>query len=98
MTSSDSHHGSNRRDGVQRERGQALGNAHWARTHAVFVGRQQVPGIRTVPTCANALRTLASGDETPGMQFTKPKEALELELATRCGEGTWRCVLELAGC
>jgi hypothetical protein len=35
-------------------------------------------GIRTVPTCANALRTLALDDETRGTRLTGPKEALEI--------------------
>ena len=35
-------------------------------------------GFRTVPTCANALRTLALDDETRGGRLKSPKEALEI--------------------
>ena len=49
-------------------------------------------------TCANTLRMLALGDETRGTRRKGPKEArLRIELATHCGEGTWRCMLDLAG-
>ena len=37
-------------------------------------------------------------DETRGTHLTGPKEAIEIEPTTHCGEGTWRCVLDLVGC
>src|SRR5688572_12381753 len=50
---------------------------HWCKlTHSRW--RQQLPGIRTLPTCANALRALALDDETRGTRLTGPKEALEI--------------------
>jgi hypothetical protein len=48
--------------------------------------------------CANALRTLALGDETRGTRLKGPKEALEAELATHCSEGSLSCDGDLAGC
>jgi dipeptidyl aminopeptidase/acylaminoacyl peptidase len=50
--------------------------------------RQQLPGIRTVPTCANVLRTLALRDVTREVHLTGAEETLEIELTTRCSERT----------
>jgi len=50
-----------------------------------------------VRPCANALTTLALGDETRGTHLRNQKEVLEIELTTYCGDVTWRCVLDLAG-
>ena len=69
--------------------GQAVGG--WVRIS------EDLPGIRTRRSDANLLITLALNDEARDTPFTGPKEALEMELATRCGEGTWRCDVDLAG-
>ena len=54
-------------------------------------------GIRTRRSTANILITLALDDESRETRLTGPKEALDVELATHCREGTWSCEVELAG-
>ena len=63
----------------------------------VLAFRKQLPGIRTLPTCANALITLAFGNETRGTRLTRRKESLKSERPTRCREGTCSGGLDLAG-
>ena len=49
------------------------------------------------PIDANILILLALGDATRATYRKGPTEALEMELATHCREGTWSCDVDLAG-
>jgi hypothetical protein len=55
-------------------------------------------GIRTRRSTANILITLALDDESRETLLAGPQQALEVELATHCREGTWSCEVDLAGC
>ena len=55
-------------------------------------------GIRTRRSTANILITLALDDESRETLLAGPQQALEVEPATHCREGTWSCEVDLAGC
>jgi hypothetical protein len=58
-------------------RGRQCGSGHSVKIDP-YRWRQQLPGIRTLPTCANGLRTLVLDDETRGTSVGGPKEPRQI--------------------